>query len=232
MCVCGVANMGYDGQGFFGLLYALVRAFLAWLCGFFRTERATGSRYVRVRVLLDSAPKPSSDPQAGDGTTYPDDGGNFTVTGVSVPVGGTSFNAWAWLLDTDGTVHTIYDQGNVPFTSGGDNPRDCCAGCPPGSGSGLLTAGLARALAGKAHLDVTVPDGKNAGIHKAKSIALLKWQVTLGSAHFAIGTCAAGKTLVIQGPGVSVSSRAIALKPFSAAFPGASFGATKDVVVT
>jgi hypothetical protein len=192
---------------------------------------------VRVRVALASAGPQDPTYQAGDVDVPPASDGKWTASGVSVPIWDDfswSLAIWAWLMVPASRGPTATDSGNIPFFGGGVPllNTDCCADCTAGSAPGPVPGPLVSELSVRASLDVTVPQGKHAGIHKAQSTARLKWQVAIGGVPHAIRTCSAGKSLIIQGPGFSVSSKSVAVRPFSATFPGSHFGSTHDVVVT
>jgi hypothetical protein len=117
----------------------------------------------------------------------------------------------------------------VAFNGGGANPVDCCANCPPGSG--LRSPLLASELASDARLEVNVQDGPNAGRHIAKCVAFLTWEASIRGVVYKL-SCDAGSALIIRSPSSCATSTAVEGSPFSAIFPGAVFGARRDVVVT
>jgi hypothetical protein len=246
ICACGVANMGLSlSRAPWLLLLYWLHLLLNWLrrclasMGLSHKPVTDGAQFVRVRVVCGPppVPTPSPDPMLpGDVDTDQGPDGSWTAAGVWVPNAsamGSPLILFAWLLTTNNSgTSTVYDSGSVAFNGGGPNPTDCCASCGSGSGLSTTTGGLITELAGKTRLDITIPEGRNAGIHFATARAHLKWQAKIAGAGFTIEPCRQGKTLVIQGPSSRVSSKSISLRPFSATLPGTIFGATCDVVVT
>jgi hypothetical protein len=215
MCACGMANLAF-------LRRAATRA---------------GAEFVRVRVVLASAPAQSPEPaSAGDVDITPENDGSWTANGMWVPVPDDqawSLKAYAWLLVPASGGVTNTDSGNVAFEGGGvPGDTDCCTDCTGGSSPVALPGPLVAELAARITLDVTVPDGKHAGIYQATTVAHMKWQVKVGGVHYTVSTCAARKTLMIHGASSPASHKTIAYKPFSATFPGSVFGASIDIVVT
>jgi len=197
---------------------------------------ATAGQVVRVRVLNGSVAGGSLPPAqpklAGDVDVAP--AGQFwCASGVPVPAwstAGSPLTVVAWLLTSGGAGGTVEDSASALFNGGGPNPKDCCSASECGSCSGAMLVGGTGELASMADLEVTIPDGANAGIYTATAVSPLRWDVTIGGATYSVSGAGAG--LVVQGPSGAARSTALACNPFSATFPGKVFGATADVVVT
>jgi hypothetical protein len=118
---------------------------------------------------------------------------------------------------------------SVVFYAGGSGDPDCCASVPCASAAG--SAQVAGQVSASTDLEVTVPDGTNAGTYTARPIAELRWSLTIAGVDYAL-FCGGSSGLVLQGPTSSTDATAITFGPFSATFPGHLFGATIDAVVT
>ena len=89
---------------------------------------------------------------------------------------------------------------------------------------------VAQELAAQRQLEVTVPDGPNAGVHRAMVVGALAWEVSIRAVTYRV--CGQhGAALVVQGPSASTAALEVEANPFSAIFPGAAFGSRGDVVV-
>jgi hypothetical protein len=144
---------------------------------------------------------------------------------------GAPLTVFAWLLSGlssgNGTVEAGPDRSN--FYGGGPYPRDCCANCP--SSSAFEKASLASELATHPRLEVAVPDGPHAGLHRATAVSYLTWAATIHGVTYEV-SCDRGGALILRGPSASSPATSVEDGPFSATFPGAVFGAVGDVVVT
>jgi len=160
-------------------------------------------------------------------------GQHWCASGVPVPalgpsgssLPGTPFTVVAWQV-ASGTVERMMIQ---PFfgVSAGLGGTDCCSGCS-GSGSSFF---LVSELAATPPLEVTIPDGPHAGLHRATAAGPLTWTMKVRRSTYTISVEATGKLFVQRSSskGLSVS---MAGHPFSATFHGKVFQATGDVVVT
>ena len=97
-----------------------------------------------------------------------------------------------------------------------------------GSSGNLLLAGTLTALA---VLQVTVPDGPNAGIYAANAVGPLRWAVSIAGVAHELFCGGSGAGLAIAGPAGAADATSAACNPFSSTFPPL-FGATLNVVVT
>ncbi|MFO0925540.1 MAG: hypothetical protein U0736_00665 [Gemmataceae bacterium] len=185
---------------------------------------------IKVKIY-DGQITPPTDPPAGDPTVC-----DATITGQSwavgdVPVpaftaGQTTRNltAAAWEVSGGTTVNTV-SVAFIGATVGYDD--NCCSGS--GSGSASLAVRLTGEV-GAAELQVTVPDGKHAGVHTARAVAQMAWEARLNGAtlRVAVGSCG---TLRLSNGGAGSVAGTVEFAPFSAVFPGAAVGAAGDVVV-
>jgi hypothetical protein len=189
-------------------------------------ERKEQTVTILVRVVKPPATCPSVPGSQGGDTTVSVSGQSWCAQAVAVPAGtavGDQLRVCAWLDDGSG----YGPPQSVVFTAGGSGARDCCAEAPCAPPGG---AAVARELASSPDLQVTVPDGTNAGIYTARAVAALKWSVTIAGVEYTL--ICAGPGLVLIGPTCSTDATSVACGPFSATFPGHLFGATLDAVVT
>jgi hypothetical protein len=224
ICVCGSYFSTFD-LPFFQMVAALFKALLRWLKSIFWP--LTGSNKIRVHVVNRGAPAPS---EKAPGTDVSPPTSPWCARNVPVPAwsaAGSPLTVYAWLLDSNDSI--LDGPHTVDFNGGGANPVDCCANCPPGSGTRAPL--LARELESDPRLEVNVQDGPNAGRHIAKCIAFLTWEASIRGVVYKL-SCDAGSAFVIRGPSFSLASTVVESDPFSAIFPGALFGADRDVVVT
>jgi hypothetical protein len=229
ICVCGTYS---SRLRFLQLLAALIRALFRWLRRLFGRGPArlalTAAQTIRVRVLAGNVATASSAPQAGDCTISPPTAA-WCCRSMRLPSGsgtGTTYTAFAWLLNSGGSIAD--GPHRVPFTAGGSGSSiDCCASC----GSGSATPLLAHELADYPRLEVAVPDGPHAGLHTARAVSPLAWELTVGGATYRLA-CDAPAGLLLRGPSSSAPAASVEGNPFSAAFPGAVFRAAGAVVVT
>jgi hypothetical protein len=190
--------------------------------------------FVRVRVLngsvqINNLPSPIPK-QPCDVDTTPS-GKSWFASGVPVPAyssSGAQLTVVAWLMNADGTQTSAAPQ-SAQFNGGGPSAFDCCSGGGSGSASGMSV--VARELASNAPLEVAVPDGPNAGLHRAKAVGPFTWDLTVRGVAYRVCRCGASG-LAIRGPSSSVSAASIEGSPFSATFPGSALAAAGDVVVT
>jgi hypothetical protein len=234
ICVCGHYFDTFSMKsGCLNLLTAVFGPCLHWFVAVFKpkpnalTELA--GPFVRVRVVNGSV-STFPDPKyiTGDVDVAPI-GQLWCASGVPVPTwsaSGADLTVFAWLFNGSGGVD---DKKSALFKGGGSGAIDCCSGC--GSGSGFRTSLFASELASHPRLEVSVQDGPNAGRHTARSVSYLTWEVSIHGVIYKV-SCDAGTALVIRGPSSSAASTAVEGGPFSAIFPGAVFGAVRDVVVT
>src|SRR5262245_56860162 len=186
---------------------------------------------IRVRVLdghVGIAMLPPAFPKLLGDTDVPPAGTSFFAMNVAAPKStpaGAPLTVVAWIVDLAGTASP---PTSAWFQGGGPGPTDCCAVCGSGAGPGLTET--MSELESSPDLAVAVPDGDNAGSHKASAVASLTWSVTVG--EIACLILVRGCDLVLQGPSGSVCSASVESEPFSATFPGKLFGATEDIVVT
>lgn len=185
---------------------------------------------IKVKIY-DGGVAPPPNPPAGDPTVA-----DATVTGQSWAAGDVPVPAFAageatrgltaaaWEVSGGTTVSTA-SVGFIGATTGYDD--NCCSGS--GSGSASLAARLAGEV-GAAELQVTVPDGKHAGVHTARAVASMAWEARLNGAtlRLAVGSCG---LLRLSNGGAGSVAGTVEFAPFSAVFPGAAVGAAGDVVV-
>ena len=76
-----------------------------------------------------------------------------------------------------------------------------------------------------------MPDGPNAGLHRAMAVGSFTWDVTIRAVTYRV-CCDGGTALVIRGPSFSAPATTVEGNPFSATFSGSAFGSGGDVVVT
>ncbi len=199
-------------------------------------EAMTNGLTIRVRVLEGSnPPTPSYYPDPQFDTDIPA-AAIWCARPVRVPSwssGGTALTVFAWLLSGTSTGSGSIEAGpdREPFFGGGSPVRDCCAESPCGSGSAPEAALVARELASHPQLDVAVPDGPNAGLHRATAVSYGTWAVTVRGVTYEV-CCDGVAALVLRSPSTAAPSTAVERGPFSAIFPGKVVGAVGDVVVT
>jgi hypothetical protein len=238
ICVCGTyVESSARPQTLLKRLAAAFETLLCWLQQVFKRQPTPhpplAAQTIRVRILFGNVTTaPSSAPQPGDCNISPPTA-TWCANPVLLPTGsgaGTQYTVFAWLLASDGSI--VDGPHSVPFNAGGSGAIDCCASC--GSGSGSARPLLANELAAHRHLEVAVPDGLNAGLHRATAVSSLAWEVTIRGLTYKLScdTLAALVVLVVRGPASSAASTSVERNPFSAIFPGAPFGAAGDVVVT
>jgi hypothetical protein len=230
ICVRGKYLSTFE-MPFFTLVVVLFKALLRWLRSIFKPKPMTltllTAQKIRVRVILKGDPAPK---ETDPGTDVSSPSTNWCARQVPVPAwssAGVALTVYAWLLDASNTV--LDGPHIVDFTGGGSNPGDCCSGC--GSGHDLERSTLVGELAAHPDLEITVPDGPNAGMHRATNVSALTWAATIHAVTYKV-FCNGNGALVIQGPSSSVPSANIDSGPFSAIFPGAVVGARGDIVVT
>jgi hypothetical protein len=229
ICVCGTYSSKLD---FLQRLAACIRALFRWLLRPFRGGPArlatTTAQTIRVRVLAGNIATASSSPQPGDCNISPPTS-PWCCRSMQLPSGsgtGANYTAFAWLLNSGGSIAD--GPHRVPFTAGGSGSSiDCCASC----GSGWASPLLAHELAAHPRLEVAVPDGPDAGLHTARAVSPLAWELTVGGATYRL-SCDTPAGLLIRGPSSSAPATSVEGNPFSAAFPGAVFRAAGAVVVT
>ena len=192
-------------------------------------------QFIRVRVVMGSLPlgqAGSPSPKLACDVDAVPVGQFWCAQPVPVPdssAGGAPLTVFAWLLFGGASGGAPPLPVSQLFTAGPSGPIDCCSGC--GSGSGGQGAVLAGELASSPALQVTVPDGKNAGAYQATAVASMKWRVAVGGTLYALAYCnVAGWT--IKGPSASAPSTSFDCDPFSATFPGAILEAVDEIVVT
>jgi hypothetical protein len=189
---------------------------------------------VRVRVVNGTVTtSPSPDPKLAGDVDVPASP-NWCARDVPVPSwssGGSPLTVFVWLLSGVGSGGSTVVDGPQSrfFNGGGPNPTDCCSGCASTVAS--EKAYLAGELASHPGLEVAVPDGPNAGLHRATVVSYLTWAVTVRGVTFEV-SCDRGAVLVLRGPSSASPSKSVEGGPFSATFPGAVLGAVGDVVVT
>jgi hypothetical protein len=226
ICVCGTYS---STLGFFQQLLAVIRALFRWLLRLLGSQpMPTGPQTIRVRVVSgNGTPVPSPTPkQAGDYDFTPPTS-PWCCNPITLPSasgGSTQYTAFAWLLNSDGTIAD--GPQIVTFNVGGAGSTvDCCAGC------GSVRPRIAAELAAHPPLEVAVPDGPNAGRHKATAVAHLTWAMVIRGVTYKLA-CDDGAGLVMRGPSSAEPSSSVERGPFSATFPGAVLGSAGEVVVT
>ncbi len=202
-----------------------------------RLSVTDSSLYIRVRLLPNFVGTSGQQPDWQPGDTDTAAAPHWCAAPVPLPAGTVDngpLTAVVWLLRNDPTSpHPIIVDGprGVPFYGGGPNPCDCCAYCSSGSSSGGGMSAMAAELAAHPPLEASVPDGPNAGRHRAHAVAFLTWQFAVGGRTYTLG-CAGGNSLLLRGPSASALPAALEWGPFSAVFPGELLGSAGDVVVT
>jgi hypothetical protein len=226
ICVCG----SYSTPGPFQKLLALIKAFFRWLIGLFIPKPAgfvsMGAQTIRVRVIggaVTTPPSPAS--QAGDCNISPPVT-PWCCTGVQLSSGGTVFTVFAWLLNADGTI-ADGPHSAIFHTGGSGATIDCCASCA----GAQPHSHVATELASHPPLEVAVPDGPRAGLHRATAVSHMTWELPVGGVTYRL-CFGCGALPVLLSPASSAPSTSVEREPFSATFPGAVFGAAGDVVVT
>jgi hypothetical protein len=235
ICVCG---QYFDGPALKRLLLALLtaifkalRRFLRWLFGR-KPSQATAltAPVIWVRVSAGALdPSPPCPSQAGD-VQASVSGQSWCARNVPIPAGskpGDRLTAYAWLNPVPMPSGCPADASST-FNYGGSGDPDCCSGC--GSASPFPDTLLAGELASHPRLEVTVPDGPHAGLHRATAVSHLTWEMTTRGMTYKV-SCDP-PALVIRGPSSSAPAASVEGNPFSATFSGAVFGAAGDVVVT
>jgi hypothetical protein len=149
-------------------------------------------------------------------------GGSWTCSGLVVPAPGSgSMTLCVWETIVSSTNRTSQLFNATTGTSG----HDCC--------KDLLQMHLqgAAELAGTTQLEVTIPDGPQAGHHSAKAVGEAKWELTLAGGTYTFSLCSQ-RYLALKGAEETVGPLSVDTEPFSALFAGAVFGAAGEVVVT
>jgi hypothetical protein len=190
-----------------------------------------GNTSIRVRVVAHHVDDPTTVDPTGPGfVDTSTDSTTWCATGVPVPgLGDLTAVAWERVLGS-GSTFTFVRPTGVQFTGVSDGTaRDCCteSACSSSSSSGSQLA----ELAGNPALEVSVPDGANAGCYPAQPTGPQTWVVSVGGADYQL-FLDPGAGLVIRSGSFLAPCATLDVEPFSATFPGEVFGASAEVVVT
>jgi len=203
------------------------------------TVITTSMGQVSIQVMVFDGTQndfPTTPPSGTVAATF--DGQNWCASGVPVPplgmagqaMPGAPLTAVAWQI-AGGSVERMMIQPFFGVDASVSGGVDCCVGCGSGSGTTFL---LISELAAGPDLEVTIPDGPHAGLHRATSPdpATWTWHMKVRRTRYTISADPSGR-LLARRANFKALSVSMAGNPFSATFPpGKVFQAAGDVVVT
>jgi hypothetical protein len=184
-------------------------------------------------------PSPPANPLTAGGTFASINvDGSWCAQNVNVPSSsatGVLSIVFGWMVNNTGSgmsVVSVASAQEFNACNGMAGAIDCCSSAPCTGNSDLASQVLAAVeLKTGVALQITIPDGAQAGLHTARTVSQLTWSTSVAGNEFLLTYCCTNG-LVIRARSKSTPVESIEFEPFTAIFPGTIFGAEGKVVVT